>query len=221
MALALQPGLTLSGRIAFEGAAAMPADLTRVRVSIAPADRAGAARSLLSSSAGRVDASGRFTIANIVPGAYRLSGGGGGQSWSIKSAIVEGQDTLDFPVEMKQDVAGAVVTFTDRQAEISGTVSDERGRPSTTATVVLYPADEQFRTGTSRRIRAARPATDGTFTFTNVAPGEYRLAPATDPEPGAWYDPGFLDQLDGGSIRITVGEGEKKSQAVRVSSGGI
>jgi hypothetical protein len=41
-----------------------------------------------------------------------------------------------------------------------------------------------------------------------------------DPEPGSWYDPAFLQQLDGNATRITLGEGEKKEQTLRVAIGG-
>lgn len=216
--LALQPGLTVTGRIAFEGAAAPPADLTRMRISLAPVNIAGTPRTIVAGASGRVDAAGRLTIANVMPGRYRLSGGGGG-GWSIKSAVIDGQDALDFPLEIKQSLAGAVVTFTDRQAEISGTAIDQKGQPSTTATIVLFPADQRLWGSTSRRIRTARVATDGSFTFTTVPPGEHRLAPTIDPEPDAWFDPAFLQQLESGAIRVTIGEGEKKSVQVSTLGG--
>lgn len=57
--------------------------------------------------------------------------------------------------------------------------------------------------------------------FTNLPPGEYRFAPAIDPDPGTWYEPAFLQQLDAGSVRVTIGEGEKKTQSLRVSGGGV
>ena len=213
--------MTVTGRIAFEGTTRQPpSDLTRLRVNLAPMDLSGGPRTLIAPAAGRVDASGRFTIASVMPGRYRLNASGAG-GWSLQSSVVEGQDTLDFPVEVKpgQNVTGAVITFTDRQAGISGTMTDDRGQPASTYTVVAYSTDQRFWVPNSRRIRAARPATDGTFSFTNLPPGEYRLAPAIDPDPGAWYEPAFLQQLDAGSMRITIGEGEKKTQNLRVSGG--
>ena len=83
----------------------------------------------------------------------------------------------------------------------------------------MYPSDSRYRTPQSRRIVRTRPATDGRFTFRNLPPGEYRLAPVLDPEPGSWFDPAFLQQLDGGAMRITIGEGEKKEQNLRVPGG--
>ena len=41
----------------------------------------------------------------------------------------------------------------------------------------------------------------------------------TDVEPGEWYDPAFLQQLQSVSIPVTVGEGERKVQDIRVAGG--
>ena len=42
--------------------------------------------------------------------------------------VVDGQDSLDFPDrgETSQNITGAVVTFVDRQSELTGTIVDER-----------------------------------------------------------------------------------------------
>ncbi len=51
-----------------------PADLTRLRVTLAPVVTPGSPGEIASTAAGRVDAEGRFTIASVVPGRYRLTG---------------------------------------------------------------------------------------------------------------------------------------------------
>jgi hypothetical protein len=214
----LQQGMTVSGRIAFDGTTAqIPADLTRLRVNLAPADPS--ARELTQPAAGTVDASGRFTIPSVVPGVYRLTASGAGQGWVLESSVVDGQDSLDFPFEVKPGGApgGAVITFTDRQSQLAGTLTDQRGQAATGYTLVLYPGDERFWAPQSRRIRSARPDTSGQYTFGNVPPGEYKLAALQDVEPGAWFDPAFLQQLEGASIAVRIREGEKKAQNVQVA----
>lgn len=214
----LQQGLTISGRIAFDGTAAqVPTDLTRLRVNLAPADPS--ARELTPPAAGTVDASGRFTIPSVVPGVYRLTASGAGQGWVLESSVVDGQDSLDFPFEVKPGgVPGSgVITFTDRQSQLAGALTDQRGQPAPGYTLLLYPGDERFWAPQSRRIRSARPDTSGQYTFGNIPPGEYKLAALQDVEPGAWFDPAFLQQLEGASIAVRIGEGEKKVQNVQVS----
>src|SRR4029453_16818349 len=100
--LTLQPGMSVTGRVVFEGTAqAPPADLTRMRVSLAPVVVPGTPGEVATPAAGRVDADGRFTIASVVPGRYRLNAGGAGNGWYLGSAVIDNQDSLDYPIEIK------------------------------------------------------------------------------------------------------------------------
>ncbi len=216
--LTLQPGQTISGRVVFEGTTQPPPDLSRMRVNVSPVMRPGTPSEVMTPAAGRVDASGRFTITGVIPGRYRLSSSGAGTGWVLGSSMIDGQDSLDFPIDVKpnQNVSGAVVTFIDRQTELTGSIVNEQGQPASDYTLIVYPSDERFWTPQSRRIQSARPATDGRYSFRNLPAGEYRLAPVLDPEPGSWFDPAFLQQLDNTALRLSVGEGEKKEQNLRV-----
>jgi hypothetical protein len=219
--LTLQPGVSLAGRLAFDGAAQQPpADLTRLRVSLQPVAPQGSEGGM--AAAGRVEADGRFTIASVVPGRYRLTASGAGQGWFLASSTLEGQDSLDFPIEIKggQNLGSALVTFVDRQTELAGAVTNDKDQPVPDYTLIVYPADPRYRVAQSRRIVSTRPSTDGRYTFRNLPAGDYNLAPVLDPEPGAWYDPTYLQQLDNGALRVTIAEGEKKEQNLRVPSGG-
>lgn len=219
--LPLQQGLTVSGRVVFQGTMQQPpADLTRIRVTLTPADPA--AGNIASPAAGVVDATGKFTIASVVPGLYRLNAGGGGNGWFLESSVVDGQDSLDFPVEVKAGNVpqNAVITFTDRQAQLTGRITNQHGQPAPEQTLIIYPADERFWGAQSRRIRSTRPSTDGQFNFTGMPPGEYKLVALVDVETGAWFDPAFLQQVDAASTRITLTEGEKKVQNLQISAGG-
>jgi protocatechuate 3,4-dioxygenase beta subunit len=217
--LSLQQGMTLSGRIDFDATTLQPpSDLARLRVNLAPADPA-MTPGLVQAAAGTVDATGKFTIPGVVPGVYRLTASGAGSGWSLASAMIEGHDTLDFPVEIRPGagISDAVITFTDQQAQLSGSITNPRGQPASEQTLILYPADERFWVPQSRRIRSTRPATDGRFTFAGIIPGEYKLAAIVDVEQGAWFDPAFLQQIDAASTRITIRDGEKKEQHLQVA----
>jgi Carboxypeptidase regulatory-like domain len=219
--LTLQPGMAFTGRIAFEGALSIPPDLSRVRVTLAPIQISGATGNVSMPAAAMVDNDGRFTIASVTPGRYRVSASAPG-GWYLGSVAIEGQDALDFPIEVKpnQSVSNAVITFTDKQTELTGTVVNDRSQPMVDYSVLVYPADKRFVTAFSRRIQTTRPATDGRFSFRNLPAGEYRLVAVLDPEPGSWLDPSFLDQLDSSATRVSLSEGEKKDQTLRVATGG-
>jgi protocatechuate 3,4-dioxygenase beta subunit len=215
--LALQNGMSVAGQITFEGASTPPADLTRMRVTITPAEPGPMA----SNGGGRVEASGRFTVASLPPGSYRVSASGA-NGWFVESAMVSGQDALDFPFELKpnQNLSGVAITMSDRQTEISGTVLDARNQPAVDYTLVVFPADSRYWNGATRRVQTIRPGTDGRYTSRNLPPGEYKIGTVLDIEPGAASDPAFLQQLETSALRITIAAGEKKVQDIRVGSGG-
>jgi uncharacterized protein (DUF2141 family) len=246
--VSLQPGMTISGRVSFEGTSALPpTDLTRVRVNI---QQRGAQPGLELGGLppAEVNANGMFTIKGVPPGKYSLNanaqaamapgttgqpaggrgGGGGGAAaaagtgWVLKSASFGGRDILDFPlvIEPNQEISGVTLTFVDRTQEISGTIQDTMGKPTADFTIILFAADKSFWVPQARRIQSARPGTDGKFTFRNLPAGDYRLTAVTDVEPGEWYDPDFLGQLTNASIPVTVRDGEKKVQDIKVAGGG-
>jgi uncharacterized protein (DUF2141 family) len=210
VALSMQPGLTVSGRVTFEGRTATP-NFSRLRVSLV-ALLSGVQVSLASIPA-RVDANGRFSITGVTAGKYRLQAAIDGPSgWMLGSSMANGRDVLDMPIDLRQSIDGAVVTFSDRPAELSGIVRDASGRPSATDTAILFPADRTLWTPRSRRIRADRAAADGTFQFRLLPPGDYYVAATTDVDEYEWYDAAFLDHLAVSSaVKITIAEGEKKT----------
>jgi hypothetical protein len=227
----LQPGMTISGRIAVEGSAVDPPDLTRARVSLAPATTGNGViiggAFLLEEKAGgpgsTTDATSHFTLTGVVPGQYLLNASLSSPqaNWTAKSAIIKGHDALDVPFDVapNEDLSNVTVTFTNLTQDVSGHLQDASGRPATDYTIVLFPADRALWTST-RRVRTARPGTDGQFVVTNVPAGDYRLAAVVDVAPGETGDPSFLDEVSASSIAVTLHDGEKKIQDVRLTGGG-
>lgn len=209
VSLSMQPGLTISGRVTFDGRSAMPV-LSRVRVVLVPFLSGGQVS--LASAPARVDNSGRFSIAGVVAGKYRLQAAIDGPSgWMLSSSVVSGRDALDLPMEVRQSLDGAVVTFSDRPAELSGSVRDASGQPAMAATVILFPADRTLWTPHSPRIRAEQSTTDGTFHLRRLPAGEYYVTALADVEEYEWYDPAFLERVVPSSAKTTIAEDEKKA----------
>jgi hypothetical protein len=218
--LNLQPGMSVAGRVVFEGAAAPP-DLSRFRLAMAPVGRGGFTELAGGIRPAGVDADGRFTFVGVVPGRYRitLSSTGGLGMWVLKSALAGAQDVLDLPLEVKpgENVGGLTVTMSTRRTELSGTLQSPTGQPIGDYTIVAFSSDQRHWTPQSRRIQATRPATDGRFSFRDLPAGDYRMAAVSDVENGQWFDPAFLRQLIGASMTVTIGEGERRIQDVRVA----
>ena len=102
-------------------------------------------------------------------------------------------------------------------AEVSGILYDGAGRPSGDLSIVLFSTDRAMWFNGSRRVRpAVRPATDGRFTFTGLVAGEYYLAALTDVTPADLNSPQFLELVIPAAIKMAVGDGERKTQDLRI-----
>ena len=76
------------------------------------------------------------------------------------------------------------------------------------------------RTQRSRRLRQpVRASTEGKFRFASLLAGEYYLAALTDFEPADIYKPEFLEQVAAAALKVTIAEGEKKIQDLKISGG--
>jgi hypothetical protein len=219
LTLQLQLGMSVSGRIVFEGTAAT-LDVTRIRVSMMQPMVPGAVA--LGVAAVQPDATGAFTIHGISPGNYRLTATiptlrAETQVWQLKSATINGRDTLDGLIELRAAADDALITFTDRTTEVSGSVQDAAGQPAPEYHVVLFSADKSHWTPLSRRIRSVRPGADGKYQVPNLPPGDYLVAAVNDIEPGEWFDHAVLDQLSRTAVALTIGDGEKKVQDLRLA----
>ncbi|HEX5071142.1 MAG TPA: carboxypeptidase-like regulatory domain-containing protein [Vicinamibacterales bacterium] len=209
----LKPALSISGVVTAE--MAQPPDFSRMRATVALVS----APSPQSISFGalpqaQVDAGGRFTLTGVIPGRYtvRVSAG------PLKSAMVGGEDILDFPLEITGDrsVTDAVLTMTDQMGELNGSLLDGAGKPAEGCTIIAFATDNRFWRPGSRRISTIRPGPDGRYTIRSLPAGSYQLAAVLDMEQGAQFDPEFLRTLSRASVPITIAAGGKVTQDLRV-----
>jgi hypothetical protein len=224
VALSLQPAMTVSGRVGFDATTAKPpADLSAVRMTLQPI-LTGSQISVGPLTA-LVNPDGTFVARGVMPGRYRLSSlisstgatGVPAGTWTARSAMVGGVDALDLPFEVPggRVVTGVEVTFTDRTVELTGTLTDATGKPAPDYFLIAFPSDRNL-WGVPRRVAQARPASDGRFTIRTLRPGDYLLAAVTDFETNAYLDPEFLEGLVGSAIKISLAEGDKKVQDIRI-----
>jgi len=212
VALHLQPGLSVSGSVVFDGPT--PASFANLSVSLDPIGPLPV--ELPFSHPVKVDANGQFTIRGLVPGRYRVLSQAG--KMMLTSALFGNREALDDLLEIK---AGELtprgqLTFSARTTEITGTLLSPSGHPASDHAVVVFADDDRYWTPHSRRIKATRPSSDGLFTFTNLPAGTYRVAAADDVEPVRMFDPAFLRSLVPRSTLLSMAAGEKKTQDVKV-----
>ena len=55
----------------------------------------------------------------------------------------------------------------------------------------------------------------GAYRIRNLPPGDYLIVAADDVEQGEWFDPAYLDRVKGDAQRLSISEGEKKTQDLR------
>jgi uncharacterized protein (DUF2141 family) len=225
--LQLRPGARLVGRVVFDSAAAARPGFGQLRVSAIP-DAVGAVvrGSTTMGDAFREarhavpDSSGHFEIAGLAPGRYRVQVQVSGEAsrWWLRSASVGGRDLLDTGLDAASglELTGATLLLTDRQTELSGVLQSSTGLPAPDYFVIAFPADTSLRLPNSRRLRSTRPATDGSFSFANLPPGTYLLAALTDVDPDEWQKPEFLEALVPSTLKIALGEGERRRQDLRI-----
>jgi hypothetical protein len=82
--------------------------------------------------------------------------------------------------------------------------------------VIAFSTDRSHWQPGSRRILSARPATDGSFLFSDLPAGEYFIAALSDLDPLEWQESAFLAQVVPAALKVTLVEGEKKRQDLRV-----
>jgi hypothetical protein len=219
----LQPGVTVSGRLGFDGTTLPPpADLTKARVSLGAVITGKGA--VLGVPQATVDATGQFTFTGVTPGRYTIGtsmpGSTATAGWQPRSATIAGIDALDLPMEVgTSDVGGLQIRFTDHPADLSGDIKDAAGHAAPEHFIIIFSADKTLWRPQSRRVQAKRPGSDGHFSFPNLPPGDYFVAAVTDVEQGEWNDPAFLTQLMPASIKLTIAEGEKKVQNITLAGG--
>jgi protocatechuate 3,4-dioxygenase beta subunit len=215
--MTLQPGLSISGRVAFEGGNGPPSNLTRMSLTVMPVG-VQRTKDAHEPPPAAVDAAGRFTIRGVVPGRYTIAvAAGAPDGFVLRSAIFEGRDVVDIPFEIGSldQASGVIVTFTTRVSSLGGAVQDASGQPAFGTTVIAFPNDELLWTPVTRRIQAVRAGSEGRYVFRNIPPGDYRLAVVAEVEPGQWFNPEFLRGLSG-SVTVTITEGGTHSQELRV-----
>jgi carboxypeptidase family protein len=200
---------SITGVVAFPAGATAAPDFSNLRVT-APAT----GTSIGGQPQGRVDKDGKFTIDGIAAGLHLIRPGGQLRGWTLKSVTIDGRDVTDTPIELRsgQTLQRVELAFTDKTNEINGTLKTDQGAPVTEYTVLAFSTDSTFWQPQSRHIATARPDQNGQFRIRGLPAGGYYLATVDPAQQGEWFEPAYLEEHRLGAARVTLGDGDTKTQ---------
>jgi len=205
----LRPGLTQSGLIEFEGEPPPDFDIGGVRV------RMTGANVLWGGGSSQTGEDGTFAVDTLAPGMYRITLSGLPASAYLKAATAGDRDVLSGGLDLNYGAAADLkLTVSLKGGSISGLLTDEDGNPSQASTVLLIPEEsKRQRQDLFRRLAADQY---GRFSAEGLAPGKYELFAFEYIEPGAHYDPAFLEPLENAAEKVTIEEGSREAVDLEV-----
>ena len=157
----------MAGRVEFTSTTgrAQP-QATNMQVTLAPAD--GRNPGGFGGTRPRVTTTNTFETPNYGPGKYFLQIQNAPPQWQVKSATVGGRDVLDAPIDLRDtDITGVLITMTDEQFALAGTVTVTGAQKVDEAIVYVFPADHRawIENGMNpRRSRSTRAAAEAART---------------------------------------------------------
>ena len=139
--------------------------------------------------------------------------------WYFKSATMDGRDLLRSPLVLNgRDVAGIVMTFTDRPTTLSGLAMDSTGRPDPDAAVFVFPTDHHAwsQNGLHAALAHAAATTQtGTYAFDHVPPGDYLVAAGDVDLLDDWLQASVVQSLAAQATAVTLTNGTATRLDVR------
>jgi protocatechuate 3,4-dioxygenase beta subunit len=151
---------------------------------------------------------GEFTAFQLPAGKYALQLASPFKSPDTYISDLKRGDTsvFDSGVTIGGKVTEALeVVLKSKGGSISGSVSDiARLHPFSYATVVLIP--EKERRQNLSLYKQTLSAESGSYTFTGILPGEYKLFAWGSLKPGAWQNATFLQRFEDRGVAVTVVE---------------
>ena len=213
--VSMRPGETVTGEIAFDD---VPPASYRANVSFPLPER----RMFMQPPAVEVKGN-TFTARGLFgPVLVRgnVSGSVQGGRWTLKAVLLDGKDITDVPVALGAAHSGRLqVLFTSTAPSLEGTVTDDSGKATRDATVVIFGSDEDTWTPFSSRRRViGLSKDDGTFAASGLREGRYYVVAVP---PGFRINPQsadreLFDALKKIATEVVLNPGETRTVDLRV-----
>jgi 5-hydroxyisourate hydrolase-like protein (transthyretin family) len=205
----LAPGLDMSGSFVIEESPDTPKANLGAWLRSRGSTAGGPFNGGLNTRAGE---DGTFKLTGVSPGEYDLSVTGLPEGFYLKSIRAGDVETINTGLTVMPGAA-PVLTIVARPyaGTVDGSVKNKDGQPVTGSTVVLWPTAKNAR---SVLFKTATTDAQGRYTFSSVAPGDYRLAAFEFLEPGAAQDPEFLSAFEAKAEKLSIQEKGRETKAL-------
>jgi hypothetical protein len=207
---------TVAGRLVFEDAA--PPNRTSGMQVLGSPERSRARSGIMGPPpSAQVQDDLTFQLSGL-SGPTLITVSGAPENWIVKSVRYRGEDITDVPADFTGGREGdrLEIVLSNRGARVSGTVTDDRGKPFN-GLVVLLPADRARWAFQSGLRMTAAPQSDAGFKLGPVRAGEYLIvAIDRDEGPRVMPDEKYFARLAAVADRITLVEGEEQVLQLRL-----
>jgi hypothetical protein len=204
--LAVRPGVEIPGQIYVEGTAPATFQMNRLRVGLQTQDNLP-----LGNTVAQVDATGKFTLANVPAMSYRVQVQGLPAGAYLLAGRFGSTDALGDTLQV--DSTGTLsLQIGFSPGTVTGTVTDNRGQPVPSAITVLIPSARNR----LDLYKTTNSDPSGNVNFTNVAPGDYKVIAWEDVPQGAYLNADFVQPFEDRAQSVHVERNTSPSVQVKV-----
>ncbi len=202
VAIALGPGLEISGRVRMEDGSTPMGD-----ISINPIDQ----ETWKNAEFVDVDDKGSFHILKLAPERYRIEAHGPPGSY-VRSIRFGERDITPDNLDLTAGIGGTMeIVLSPSAASVTGVVRDKDGKPAPFAMVELWSASP------SELPSGANADGNGRFRISDLAPGDYRVAAWETVNPSMLHNPDFLARFESSATKVSVPESASVSVDVTMN----
>jgi hypothetical protein len=215
LTVAMQPSVTVRGRLIFEPGTTPPAQMRLINATPASGDPSlGEAHGSVRKASDGFE----FELTGLLGGSYLLN-----LSWigrfGVMSVMADGQDVTatGFDGTLGRDIDNAVITLTSRQPVISGVVRDDAGPAR--AAIIAFPQDSARWKNFSWEplwLKTAGASLEGVYKLDSLPAGDYFVVAVPSRLREEFVNPEFLAKAATVATRVSVDWGQTRTVDLRI-----
>lgn len=193
--LQLGSGVEVAGEVVLDGAAEALPFVTEGFGAQVILTSLGPPQIMFGRSSARI-AEGKFSVRGVAPDSYRVSVLGLTPEAYLKAVRAGDSELNDGILDLTGGAAPGTLTLvvSKNGASVEGEVLDAERRPLPAAQVLLAP--EEGKRQSTHLFKVASTDQNGRYSMKGIVPGSYKLFALRTLEPGAQFDPDFLQAIE-------------------------